>query len=114
MDDPHPMAQPGSGAELVYTMLALEGVETMTPVRSFEPITAQAINSIAAALGHIGSMIAGIGEVDISAGAGIINDNTKCLWTKDGHRIEVWLSSDGGFGASKSKNIDPNKPKPAA
>lgn len=60
---------------------------------------------------RISAMIAGLGEVDISAGAGVINDNTKCLWTKEGHRIEVWLSSDGGYGAAKSRAIDPEKPQ---
>ena len=82
----------------------------MKPIKSFEPITVRRLKSIAAALGPIGAMIVGLGEVDISAGAGVINDSTKCLWTKKGHRIEVWMASDGGYGAAKSKAIDPEKP----
>ena len=82
----------------------------MKPIKSFEPVTIAVIDSIAAVLGPTGAMIAGLGEIDIPAGAGVIEDNMKCLWTKSGHRIEVWLSSDGGFGAAKSKDVDPDKP----
>ena len=83
----------------------------MKSIKSFEPTTHVTVNLIAAAFGPIGSMIAGLNDVDIDAGAGVIDDSTKCLWTKDGHRIEIWVSSDGGFGAAKSKEIDSDKPK---
>lgn len=82
----------------------------MKPIKSFEPIAAQSINAIAKSLGNIGAMVAGLGEIDTAAGAGIIDNNTKCVWTYDGHRIEVWLGEAGSFGASKSKEIDPDKP----
>ena len=82
----------------------------MNPICSFEPVTSETVDSITSALGAIGAMIAGLNDIDISAGAGIIDKNTKCLWTQDGHRIEVWLSADGSYGAAKSKEIDPDKP----
>ena len=84
----------------------------MNPIKAFEPVTTKTVDLIAKAIGNVGSMIAGLNDVDIAAGAGILGEQTKCLWTKDGHRIEVWLSSDGGYGASKSKEIDPDKPMP--
>jgi hypothetical protein len=82
----------------------------MKPIERFEPVDADIVRLIGDALGTIGVMTVSLNEVDISTGCGIIDGNTRCLWTKDGHRIEVWQSNDGGFGASKSKEIDPNKP----
>ena len=82
----------------------------MKPIKSYELVTGLEVTMIAGAIGYVGSMVAGLGEVDLTAGAGVIDGRTKCLWTKDGHRIEVWLGDDGSFGAAKSKEIDPNKP----
>lgn len=88
-----------------------EGFVMFKPIRSFEPVDAKAVQSIRHALGVVGALVAGMREIDIDAGAGIIDENTKCLWTSDGHRTEVWLSSDGGYGAARSKEIDPQKPR---
>ncbi len=85
--------------------------EEFKPIRSYEPISRRTVFYVAQALGTIGGMVVDLKKVDISAGAGVINDSMKCLWTEDGHRIEIWCSSDGGWGASKSKEIDPDKPK---
>ncbi len=82
---------------------------TMKPIKRFESIDASTVSMIAYALGPAGSMIAGLSDVDVSAGCGVIDDNTRCLWAKDGHRIEVW-QQDGSYGASKSKKVDPLKP----
>lgn len=83
----------------------------MKEIQSFEAVTQLDVISIAGALGPIGAMIAGLNEVDIGAGAGVIDINTKCLWTKNGHRIEIWLGQDGSYGAAKSKELDPDKPQ---
>jgi hypothetical protein len=82
----------------------------MKPIERFEPVDEEIVRMIINALGTIGSMIVGLGDIDIPAGCGIIDDRTRCLWTKDGHRIEVWVSLDGSYGASQSKEIDPLKP----
>ena len=81
----------------------------MKPIKRFEPIDFNTAIMIANALGPTGAMVAGLNDVDIAAGCGIIDEYTRCLWTKDGHRIEVW-HRDSAFGASKSKVLDPDKP----
>lgn len=77
------------------------------PIVTFEPVAAHIVNSIVASLGSTGAMIAGLTNIDLTAGCGVIDGHTRCLWTKEGYRVEVWMSSDGGFGASKSDEVDP-------
>ncbi len=80
-------------------------------IESFEPVDRQIVYMIGTALGQMACMVVGLNEVDVSLGCGVINDHTRCLWTKDGHRIEVWCSNDGGYGAARSKEIDPDCPR---
>ena len=80
-----------------------------SPIKSFEPITQSQLNMIAKSLGMMQSMVLRIGEVDLESGAGIIDDNTKCLWTKKGCRITLSIGF-GGFTESVSKLVDPGKP----
>ncbi|KKL28467.1 hypothetical protein LCGC14_2374830 [marine sediment metagenome] len=81
----------------------------MKAIKRFEPVDASIVRMIGNALGSTGAMIAGLSDVDILAGCGVIDNNTRCLWTRDGYRIEVW-QRDGSYGASKSKKVDPLKP----
>lgn len=80
-------------------------------IQSFEPVTKADVQTIVNVVGNIGAIVAGLNDVDINAGAGKIDKSNKCLWTRDGHRITVTLCSDGGVIASKSKSVDPEKPK---
>ncbi len=88
----------------------------MQPISSHEPLGLGVIPALMKALGPIGSLIVELNDVDFAAGAGVINDETgtnaatRVIWTKSGHRITIWYSPDGGWGASKSKEIDPAKP----
>ncbi len=83
------------------------------PIKSFETMEHQVVKMIADSLGATGSLVVNLGDVDLEAGCGIIGDYTRCMWTKEGHRIEVWVDLlSGAYGASKSKEIDPFKPVP--
>jgi hypothetical protein len=48
--------------------------------------------------------------LDRDAGAGVVDDSTKCLWTANGKRIEVSLVHGGGLIISQSKEVDPEYP----
>ncbi len=84
--------------------------EQFDPVLSVEPIDLRTVNMIALSMGMIPAMMCQIGNADLAAGAGIINDTTKCLWTKKGQRITLRYRF-GSFIASVSKHPDPAKPK---
>ncbi len=81
----------------------------MTPILRREPITQATIAMIGRQLG-MGAVIARIGEADPNKGAGVINDHTKCLWTKKGHRITI-THEHGTTVASCSKEVDPEHDK---
>jgi len=83
------------------------------PIKSTGPITDDQLEMIARSLGPIQSMMLHIGDVDIQAGAGIINDHCKCLWTKDGRRITLGVQY-GGFVGSITDQSDPARPAPPA
>ncbi len=68
------------------------------------------VDHLVKALG-MGVMVLDLASIDFSCGRGVGKDNDRCFWTKSGKRIEVWCSVGGGFGASQSKEVDPNKPK---
>lgn len=72
----------------------------MKPIKSREGITARQVQSICDALGPTACLVVGLNDIDLSAGAGVINDYTKCIWTKDGARIDIW-ARDGSIGAAK-------------
>ncbi len=76
-------------------------------ITAFEPVTPMLVNQIASERGFIG--ITPASEIDIAAGAGVIDGMTKCLWTKSGHRVEIWFK-DGEFGTMTSPAVDPLRP----
>lgn len=47
-----------------------------------------------------------VDEIDVSAGAGVISDDAKCVWTIDGRRVTVSLKQFL-FCCSQDKDIDP-------
>ena len=63
---------------------------------------------IIAAGGPVAALVSGLCEVDLTKGRGVLDDTgcKHCLWTKQGHRITVAVSSDGGVIVSKSKEVD--------
>lgn len=73
-----------------------------------EPVTQAEITMVARNLGMIPAMICRIGDADISRGKAKIKGG-RCLWTKDGRRIDI-ISSFGGIIASVSKEIDLQAP----
>lgn len=72
-----------------------------------EPVTKSQVQMIAGVIGTIGAMICNLGDVDVSKGAGVLGPQEKCLWTKDGRRITITMTSDGGLIASCAKHPDP-------
>lgn len=78
------------------------------PIESFETVTEEIVRKVAQAAG-MGAMFMDFHEVDIAKGAGIIDQHTKCIWTKKGHRITAHLvtTPGGGFIVYQSKEIDP-------
>jgi len=72
-----------------------------------EPITRSQVKMIAGIIGNIGAMICNLGDVDVSKGAGVLGPQEKCLWTKDGRRITITMTNDGGLIASCAKKPDP-------
>ncbi len=81
---------------------------TMPKITKLEPITAAQIKMIANQLG-MGAIIARIADADPKKGAGTIDKNTKCLWTRDRKRITI-SHEHGTTIASCSTETDPDAP----
>jgi len=60
-----------------------------------------------------GSMILNLGDVDFTVGALQTGNYTKNIWLRDGRKIDISLSRNGGVIASVSNEPDKNKPSPA-
>lgn len=72
-----------------------------------EPLTQANLDMLARTLRPIEQMVIQLGDADLSKGAGVLGNNRKCIWTKDGHRITFTMISGGGILSSLSKEIDP-------
>lgn len=83
----------------------------MEKVERFEPITEDIFKQILDCFTPTARMIAGLNEVDLRRGAGVLSKDSKCLWTKDGHRVTVAMGQGGSFSAAKSKDPDPQAPE---
>lgn len=93
---------------------AVHGAEVMPeeqarefdPVQKYEPVDRGTVAMLGQQLG-LAAIVVELGKVDLSKGAGVLGDNSKCLWTTDGKRITFSLVTGGGFIASQSKEKDP-------
>lgn len=79
----------------------------MKPVELMERVTADQVKHLILALGPMAAQILDLGFVDLEFGRGHLGANDRCLWTKEGRRITISVSSDGGVVGSLSKEIDP-------
>ena len=78
-----------------------------TEILRYEDLEPEAVTAIQGAFSGMQSAIMRVMEIDPVRGAGVLGPDSKCVWTKDGHRITVWQSSDGGRGGSCSKDPGP-------
>ena len=72
-----------------------------------EPLTQANLDMLARTMRPLEQMIVRLHDADLSKGAGVLKNNSKCIWTNDGHRITFTLISGGGFISSLSKEVDP-------
>jgi hypothetical protein len=77
-----------------------------------EPITVEMVDGLIASLTPIQVMVSGLNDVDITKGRGVLDESGRkhCMWTKDGKRITVEVSRDGGILVSLAKDVDPEIP----
>lgn len=72
-----------------------------------EPLTQANLDMLARTLSPIQRTVVRLHDADLSKGAGVLSNTSKCIWTKDGHRITFTMISGGGLLSSLSKEIDP-------
>lgn len=76
----------------------------------FEPLSRDQWEKIKRAFTAVQAITAGLNFVDHRYGAGVIDEHTKCVWTRSGMRVVLWYSH-GTQGATLSKEPDPNRPE---
>lgn len=76
-----------------------------------EPVTIDQMLSLRRMLSPLASMLIDLDKVDLSLGRGVGEGTRRCLWTKEGHRIDISVEY-GTFIASQTKEPDPNRPTP--
>lgn len=72
-----------------------------------EPLTQANLDMLARVLRPIEQQVIRLHDADMSRGAGLLGNNRKCIWTKDGHRITFTMIGGGGILSSLSKEVDP-------
>jgi hypothetical protein len=73
---------------------------------TYEPLTRATVRRISATLGPIQSMVVGLGNVNLRAGAGVVGPNEKCVWDGKGRRITFTVLPMGGYIAGRSNERD--------
>ena len=82
----------------------------LPPIQRYELLSEGTFKLILAAFPPVARMVSGLNEVDLTKGAGTIDSNSKCLWTKSKHRITIAIGG-GCYSASKSNEPDPACPE---
>lgn len=77
---------------------------------SFEPLSRDEWEKIRRAFTAVQAIAAGLNFVDYRYGAGVIDEHTKCVWTRQKLRITLF-SRGGAYEVSLSKEPDPMCPK---
>jgi hypothetical protein len=78
----------------------------MREITKFEPLPSK----MAVKILMVGYPV--VTDIDEAAGCGIIDANTRCVWTKQGNRIEVSMGG-GALIVNQSKEVDPAYPNGA-
>jgi len=69
------------------------------------------IGALQRSIGMVGTIIIDWNDLDFEVGRGIGPGNDRCMWNKDGRRIDVCVSSvDGSILVAQTKEPDPDKP----
>ena len=76
-----------------------------TEILRYEDLEPEAVTAIQGAFSGMQSAIMRVMEIDPVRGAGVLGPDSKCVWTKDGHRITVWQSSDASVSESLSSSV---------
>lgn len=71
-----------------------------------EPFTQKQVQHLINFLG-LGAMLMDWKNLDHDIGRGILEGNSRCLWTTTGHRITISVARGGGVISSQSKQPDP-------
>lgn len=74
-----------------------------------EPITPSTIRMIASSIG-LGAIILDLHLTDYSLGAYQTAETSKCFWLKDGRRVDISMTADGGVISSVTNKPDQERP----
>ena len=72
-----------------------------------EPLTKAQVKALISMTGF-GAMIIDWNDIDYDIGRGVKDGNDRCIWNKDGRRIDITITDDGGCIVSQTKEPDPD------
>jgi len=75
-------------------------------IQGIESFTKNQVRALIRCLG-LGAMLMDWDKLDYEVGRGILEGESRCLWTTDGHRITITVCRDSGFIAGQSNEPDP-------
>lgn len=79
------------------------------PIQRFEPLTIEQLAVVRRCFTPTEAMVAGLNFIDVRYGVGVIDNQTKCMWTRSKRRVTIGYNG-GGRIATISKVEDPNCP----
>jgi len=82
----------------------------MDAIKKYEELPPVVAKFIRQAFPGIQGMVMRVNDIDPSRGTGIIDDETKCVWTTGGHRITMSGKVGGARIGTCSKEPDPMAP----
>ena len=81
----------------------------METYADLEPMAQADLRVVARGIGAVPSMICRLNEADLTRGKARISHG-RCFWLKDGTRVSIVLTPDGGHVAAPSDKPDPTAP----
>ncbi len=80
----------------------------MEPYTNPEPMSKKELDLVVRSLGF-GAALCELGQTDLTRGKAKLAKG-RCFWHKDGKRVTVELTGDGGHIAYASEEVDPTAP----
>ena len=77
------------------------------PIRKYDELSKRTVRVITESFPGIQGLVLRLGDIDTARGSGVIDEHTRCVWTRDGHRITMSQGPQGTRTCAYSNWKDP-------
>ena len=85
----------------------MDTIKGYDPIEEYDELTKRTVRIIRESFTGMQGLILRLGDIDLARGSGRIDEHTRCVWTKEGHRITMSQGPEGTRTCAYSNWRDP-------